>query len=92
MFVGPNDLHLSLGLPPSNEGTEPEFLAALEQIKSVAKAHSLGLGMYTSGGEAAAKRVAEGFNMVSVIADLSVMVHGAQNNLRAAKDSEGKHG
>ena len=92
LFVGPNDLHLSLGLPPSNEGSEPEFLAALEQIKSVAKAHSLGLGIYTSGGEAAAKRVAEGFNMVSVMADLSVMMQGAQSNLRAARDSEEKHG
>ena len=92
LFVGPNDLHLSLGLPPSNEGSEPEFVAALEQIKNAAKQHSLGLGMYTSGGEAAAKRVLEGFNMVSVVADLSVLVHGAQQQLHAAKNAGVKHG
>src|SRR5579885_2930551 len=33
-FVGPNDLHAQIGLPPSSEGAEPEFVAALERIKA----------------------------------------------------------
>ena len=86
LFVGPNDLHLSMGLPPSSEGAEPEFVAALERIKSVAKAHGLGTGIYTSGGKAAAKRVAEGFGMVVAVNDFSVLSYGLHSSLRAAKE------
>src|SRR5205807_8203525 len=30
-FVGPNDLHAQLGLVPSTDGVEPEFVGALER-------------------------------------------------------------
>src|SRR5436853_1314923 len=36
-FVGPNDLHAQLGLTPSSDGAEPEFLEALERIKAAAR-------------------------------------------------------
>src|SRR6266705_2318855 len=36
-FVGPNDLHAQLGLTPSTEGAEPEFVDALERIKAAAQ-------------------------------------------------------
>lgn len=84
-FVGPNDLHLSMGLPPSNEGAEPEFVAALERIKTTASKYGVATGIYTSGGKAAAKRVEEGFGMVVTVGDHGVLVYGAQSSLRAAK-------
>lgn len=85
LFVGPNDLHLSMGFPPSSEGEEPEFVAALERVKAAARANGLGVGIYTSGGTAAAKRAAEGFGMVVAASDLGVMAHGLQTGLNAAK-------
>ena len=36
-FVGPNDLHAQLGLTPSSDGAEPEFMDALERIKAAAR-------------------------------------------------------
>lgn len=36
-FVGPFDLHLSLGLAPSGEGTEPEFVAAIDKVLASCK-------------------------------------------------------
>ncbi len=83
-FVRPNDLHTSLGLPPSNEGKEPEFVQALEQIKDGARQHKIALGIFTSGGEATTQRIREGFQMVSVTTDLSSLLAGATQQLKIA--------
>lgn len=85
LFVGPNDLHAQLGLPASTEGAEPAFVAALERIKAAARQHNLALGIFSSNGEAAAQRVREGFQLVSVTTDVSSMIAGAAHNLKAAK-------
>ncbi|GAC1697173.1 MAG: aldolase/citrate lyase family protein [Ktedonobacteraceae bacterium] len=85
-FVGPNDLHTSLGLPPSNEGTEPEFVKALEQIRVRARHHNIALGIFTSGGDAAVQRIHDGFQMVSVTTDLSSLLAGATQQLKIAQN------
>src|SRR5450631_940417 len=43
-FVGPNDLHASLGLPPSHYSNEIAFIDALERIKTSARAHQVAAG------------------------------------------------
>ncbi len=85
-FIGPNDLHAHLGLTPSSDGMEPEFVQALEQIKAGAKKRNIALGFFSSGGDAAAQRVREGFQMVSVTTDISSMIMGATQNLKIAQD------
>ena len=82
-FVGPNDLHALLGLPPSSEGAEPEFVAALETLKTTAKRYNVALGIYCSNGVAAAQRVKEGFQMVSTTSDAACLASGAAQNLLA---------
>lgn len=83
-FIGPNDLHASLGLPPSTDGTEPEFMAALERIKTTARANQVAMGIFSRDGEAAAERVRQGFQMISVTSDVSSMISAARENLRLA--------
>ncbi len=83
-FVGPNDLHAQIGLAPSTDGAEPEFLEALELIKASAGRHSVATGIFSRDGEAAAKRIREGFQMISVTTDISSMIAEARRNLRAA--------
>jgi 4-hydroxy-2-oxoheptanedioate aldolase len=88
-FVGPNDLHAQMHLPPSSEGAEPAFVAALEQIKQAARRHGVPLGIYSSSGEAAAARIREGFQMVCATSDASSLAAGArQHLLRATSDAE----
>jgi 4-hydroxy-2-oxoheptanedioate aldolase len=85
--VGPNDLHAQLGLFPSMEGAEPEFVTALERIKATARQNSVALGIMSSDGKSAAERVRQGFQMVTVTTDLSSMVTGATQNLRGAREA-----
>ncbi len=84
-FVGPNDLHAQLGLTPSSDGAEPEFMAALERIKAGARQHHVALGIFSSNGEAAAARVRQGFQMISVTTDVSSLITETRRNLRAAR-------
>jgi 4-hydroxy-2-oxoheptanedioate aldolase len=84
-FVGPNDLHAQLGLTPSSDGAEPEFMAALERIKAGARQHHVALGIFSSNGEAAAERVRQGFQMISVTTDVSSLITEARRNLRVAR-------
>ena len=84
-FVGPNDLHAQLGLTPSSEGAEPEFVAALDRIKVAARRHGVAPGIFCSNGEAAAQRIREGFQMVNATGDISSMVEAAMRNLRVAQ-------
>jgi 4-hydroxy-2-oxoheptanedioate aldolase len=84
-FVGPNDLHAQLGLTPSTEGAEPEFLQALDRIKSIANKHNVATGIFSRDGEAAAVRLQQGFHMISVTGDISSLTTAATQNLRIAQ-------
>jgi 4-hydroxy-2-oxoheptanedioate aldolase len=88
VFVGPNDLHVQLGLSSSSESTESVFVAALERIKAAARRHNLPLGIYSSGGQAAAQRITEGFGMVSVASDSSCLSSAASSHLACVRDDE----
>jgi 4-hydroxy-2-oxoheptanedioate aldolase len=84
-FVGPNDLHAQLGLIPSSDGAEPEFVEALERVKAAARKHHVALGIFSSDGAAAAERVRQGFQMISVTTDIGSMIAAATQNLRIAR-------
>lgn len=87
-FVGPNDLHAQLGLTPSTEGAEPAFVEALERIRAEARKRQIALGIFSGGGLAAAERVRQGFQMVSVTSDISSMIGAATQHLYVAKKEE----
>ena len=84
-FVGPNDLHAQLGLTPSSEGAEPEFTEALEHIKAAARKYHLALDIFSNNGKAAAERVRQGFQMISVTTDISSLIAAATRNLHIAR-------
>lgn len=88
-FVGPNDLHMQLGLPPSNEGAEPAFMDALERVKASANKYHVAAGIMTSNGEATRERIRQGFQMICVTSDLNSMVGAATQNLRVAREENG---
>jgi 4-hydroxy-2-oxoheptanedioate aldolase len=85
-FVGPNDLHAQLGLVPSSDGAEPEFVEALERVKAAAGKYHVALGIFSSNGEAAVARVNQGFQMISVTTDAGSMIAAATQNLRIARE------
>ena len=65
VYVGPNDLSLTMGHEPANEPSVPEVVAAIEHIRSATQTAGKIAGIFCSDGAAAARRVIEGFDLVT---------------------------
>ena len=54
IFIGPNDLHNSMGRPPAFESDDPQFVAALDRILKLARKHGVAPAIHVVDAEAAA--------------------------------------
>ncbi|MBK8135595.1 MAG: hypothetical protein IPK52_07130 [Chloroflexi bacterium] len=72
VFIGPFDLHISLGLPPSLGSSAPEFLASIEAVISACKQRGVPYGTIAPNSVGAIARLSEGFTFISIGTD---MVH-----------------
>ncbi len=84
IYVGPADLSLSLGLPPGNNDDRTEFTEALLTITAACRRHGVVPGIHATG-PLAARRIEQGFQMITVAGDqLSMRTHMA-GELAAAR-------
>ncbi|KIY43309.1 Phosphoenolpyruvate/pyruvate domain-containing protein [Fistulina hepatica ATCC 64428] len=74
-FIGPFDLSINMGVPFG--GTEHE--AAIETVRAACQRAGKYSAMYCMDGEQSAKRIAQGFNMVSVTTDIDTLVAGMES-------------
>jgi 4-hydroxy-2-oxoheptanedioate aldolase len=72
VYVGPADLSLSLGLPPGNNDGTASFDEALARIVKVSQASGVVPGIH-SNAALTARRLEQGFRMVTVASDLLSM-------------------
>jgi 4-hydroxy-2-oxoheptanedioate aldolase len=78
IYIGPSDLSLALGCTPTFDDLEPKAAQAVEHILARAKAHSIVAGIHNGSPQAALKRIAKGFQFVTVSSDARLMAAGAQ--------------
>src|SRR6516162_666452 len=83
VFVGPNDLHHSLGKPPSFESDDPAFTEALAHILKLARKHGVAPGIHVADAAAAQRRLAEGFQFIAVASEAGMMLSKAQEVVRS---------
>ncbi len=74
VFIGPNDLHKSLGLPAKFWSDHPDFLAAVDQVKQAARYAHLPLGTLCRDAEDVQRRQAEGFTFLGLGSDAHYML------------------
>lgn len=86
LFVGPFDLSIALGLPPGDNDGQPAFDQAITRIASAAQAAGVGLAVL-SNTAVAPLRIQQGFQLVSVITDISALSAAARADLQAARQS-----
>ena len=70
VFIGPNDLSLTLTGSASAESQHPKMLAAVELVVARSRTHNKIAGIFCTSGQAAAKRLAEGFSFVTPANDV----------------------
>jgi 4-hydroxy-2-oxoheptanedioate aldolase len=78
IYIGPSDLSLALGCNPTFDDVDPKAAQAIDHILDRAKAHGVVAGIHNGSTEAALKRIAKGFQFVTVSSDARLMAAGAQ--------------
>lgn len=85
IYVGPSDLALSLGLPPRGDTDEPRHVAAVERILAACKRAKVPAGIHTGGLEWTRRRLAMGFDFVTLGSDIGFMMQSVTADLAAAR-------
>lgn len=90
IYIGPSDLALALGLPPKGDTDDTLHLETVGRIFAAARKHKVPIGIHTSGLAWTQKRLAAGFDFVTLGSDLGFMTQAAINDLTAAKGGIGQ--
>lgn len=71
LYVGPADLALALGLTPGYEPAAEEHYEATEKIRAAAERHGITAAVHCDGGACGTRRIAQGFDMVTLGTELA---------------------
>ena len=77
VFIGPNDLHASMGVPPAFDSDLPQFNAAVQKVFASAKAHGVAPGIHVADAAQAQRRRDEGWQMIAVASEVGFMLEKA---------------
>jgi 4-hydroxy-2-oxoheptanedioate aldolase len=85
IYIGPADLALSLGLPPSTDIVEPAHAEAVARIKDACKRHGIIAGIHTASADVAKKHADSGFDMITAGMDHALLAEASRGTLKAAR-------
>jgi 4-hydroxy-2-oxoheptanedioate aldolase len=85
-FVGPNDLCMSLGLPPSLEPDVPAFWEALEEVQRTARDAGVAAGIHVATAERANRMLEAGYRFISIASDAAFMATAASSALKQVRE------
>ncbi|MES2343938.1 MAG: aldolase/citrate lyase family protein [Pseudomonadota bacterium] len=86
LFVGPFDLSIALGLPPGDNDGQPAFDAAIARVGAAARSAGVATAVLSNAG-VAPLRLKQGFQLVSVVTDLSTLATAARTDLQAVRQA-----
>jgi 4-hydroxy-2-oxoheptanedioate aldolase len=86
VFIGPADLAISYGLPPSMTPVPGVHADALAQIRSACKRAGVAIGIPCADAAAARDRVAEGYTLVTLGSDAQWITESARTQLQALRE------
>jgi 4-hydroxy-2-oxoheptanedioate aldolase len=85
IYVGPSDLALSLGLPPTLQVEEPEHVEAIERIREACHGCGIAAGIHSPSGEWARRHAESGFDMVTAASDAALLSSAALREVTEAR-------
>jgi 2-keto-3-deoxy-L-rhamnonate aldolase RhmA len=86
VFIGPFDLHLSLGLKPSLWSDQPEFQAAVTKVIAACKAHNMPYGtLQPPAGSGVSDRIAQGFTFIGCGTDLTHLLGSVHAQIKQVR-------
>jgi 4-hydroxy-2-oxoheptanedioate aldolase len=89
LYIGPSDLAFALGLGPRGDTDDPLHLKTVGHILERGRAHGVPVGIHSLGPVYAQRRLAAGFDFVTIGSDAGWMMAAAVNELAAARSEVG---
>ena len=91
IYIGPSDLGYALGLPPLGDTDEPVHLATVQKILDTCKRHKVPVGIHTQGVEWTTRRLAAGFDFVTLATDAGILSRAGAPGGGAARAAPEAH-
>jgi len=85
IYIGPGDLSLALGEPPSMAPSAPSVVEAIASILRAAKRHDRFAAVHTDGPATARSRFAQGFGLCTLQGDVRLLADGAKQQVKEAR-------
>ena len=86
-FIGPLDLAASMGTKLELDNSDPRHIEAVSQVLAVGKQHNMPAGIFAGSAEEVNKRIAQGFQFISLLNDAGLLMGAAQEALaKVTKD------
>jgi len=79
IYVGPSDLGFSYGLKPTLDNTDPDILKIYERLIKECSRRGIAPGIHCSGPAGAARAIALGFKLVTLLNDVGTMAMAARS-------------
>jgi 4-hydroxy-2-oxoheptanedioate aldolase len=92
IYIGPSDLALSLGLPPTLDVTEDAHIQAVNSIREACHRNGIAAGIHAASGEWARKHAEAGFDIVTVATDAALLRAAALRELAVARSARAEAG
>jgi 4-hydroxy-2-oxoheptanedioate aldolase len=92
IYIGPSDLALSLGLPPTLDVREDKHAEAIEQIRGACHRNGIAAGIHSPDGKWARRHSEAGFEMVTVATDAALLKGAALRELAEARGERSQTG
>ena len=92
IYIGPSDLALSLGLPPTLDVREDEHVKAVERIREACQRNGIAAGIHAPSGESAREHAQAGFDMVTVATDAALLKGAARREVVVARGDHAEFG
>ena len=85
IYIGPNDLAISLGNPPNPEPTAANVIAAVNTTLAAAKRHGIAAGIHCPSGASARDKIEKGFQFVTISNDARLMAQASAAEIKEAR-------
>ena len=85
VYVGPSDLSLAMGKPPTLDPSDKEVVDAIIQIAKVVRAKGLIAGVHTDSPATAKKRFEQGYNFCTLLNDARLLAMAANNVVKETR-------
>ena len=85
IYIGPSDLSIGLGHPPTLDPSAKEVLDAIDDVMIAAYKHNVCPGIHCSGGEGAKAWSEKGFRFCTLASDSRFLAAGAKVALAVAR-------